>query len=134
MNNRENTYDKYLAENDQFVYDENSKRSVFLKQDSELFLEESHVPGKCIQVKRTEVDGHEDWQILIDGKEQLVLKGNRLSNAERYFFRDTKGVNFIIYGVKAGWKSISEFKKHMKRYVKELGLGFVETPTEEEGK
>jgi hypothetical protein len=119
MNGYENTYDKYLTENDQFVYDEQGKRSVFLKQDSELFLDESYVPGKCIRVKYVESDSGEDWHILIDEKEQLVLKGNRFSTLEREFFRSTKGVVFIIEGIKKGWKSVSEFKRHVKENVKE---------------
>lgn len=119
MNTYENTYDKYLTENDQFVYDEHGKKSAFLKQDSELFIEESYVPGRCIRVKYIEDDGQESWQILIDGKEQLVLKGSRFSTSEREFFKETKGVVFIIEGVKSGWKSVSEFKRNVKNYVEE---------------
>jgi len=121
MNEYDNSYDKYLSEHDQFLYDENGKKGSFLKQDSELFNEESYVPGRCIRVKRlvSTASPIEDWQVLIDNKEHMILKGTRFTSAEREFLRTTQGVVFIIDGIKSNWKSISEFKKQLKGKVQE---------------
>jgi len=112
MNNHENSYNKYI-ENDQFFYDESaSKKGFILKQDTELFNEEDYIPGKSIQVKR--IAEPEDWKVLVNGKEHFFLKGSRFTTREREFLRTAKGILFIVDGVKQGWKSVSEFKRQMK--------------------
>lgn len=116
MSNHDNSYDKYLVENDQFFYDENtSKKGSFLKQDTELFNEEDDVPGKSIQVKR--IPDPEDWNVLVDGQEYLLLKGTRFTAKEREFLRTPPGILFLILGVKSGWKSVSEFKRQMAEQI-----------------
>lgn len=113
MNNHDNSYDKYLVENDQFFYDESaSKKGSFLKQDTELFNDDDYIPGKSIQVKR--ISEPEDWKVLIDGKEHLILKGSRFTTKEREYLRTVNGILFIVSGVKKGWDSVSEFKRQMK--------------------
>lgn len=112
------SYDKYLAENDQFLYDEhNNKKGAFLKQDGELFNEEDYKPGNSVQVKRVSNSQNEDWVVLVNGKEHLQIKGSRFSSSEREFFRTTEGMLFIIDGIKQGWSSVSEFKRQVKNKV-----------------
>lgn len=112
MNETEQTYDKYLIENDQFFYDEqNNKKGSFLKQDSELYNEEeAAIPGTSIRAKL--VDG--DWVVLVNGEEYLVLKGTRFTVKERNFLCTLEGGQFIIQGVRQGWNSVSEFKRQLK--------------------
>ena len=109
------TYNKYLVENDQFFYDEDSsKKGFILKQDNELFNEDDYVPGDMVEVKRVSGTKSEDWNILINGKVHLVLKGSRFSSKQREFLRTPNGVLFIIKGAKMGWNSVSEFKRQLK--------------------
>lgn len=112
----ENSYGKYLLENDQFFYDEsNSKKGSFLKQDLELFNEEEYlIPGRSIQVKRISNKSYDDWQIFINGEKHLLLKGTRFTSKEREFLRKPEGFLFITYGAREGWKSVSEFKRRLK--------------------
>jgi len=115
MNGHENSYDKYLTENDQFFYDENNnKKGAFLKQDSELYNEEDDTPGASVQVKRIVQPPKEDWLILIDDEEFLLLRGTRFTAKEREFLRSVEGTLFIIQGAKQRWKSVSEFKRQLK--------------------
>lgn len=109
-----NNYDKYGIENDQFFYDESTSKSNSLKYDSELFNDEDYVPGDIINVKRISKLDVEDWQILLNNKEILLLKGTRFSAGEKKFLRTIQGINFIIDGIKQGWKSVSEFKRQIK--------------------
>lgn len=111
MNDHENSYDKYLTENDQFFYDEqNNKKGAFLKQDSELFNEDDAIPGDSVRVKKI----GSDWQIYVNNEEYLLLKGTRFTVGERMFLCTPSGVQFILNGTKQGWKSVSEFKKQLK--------------------
>ena len=115
MTGHENSYDKYLTENDQFFYDEqNNKKGSFLKQDSELFNEDDDIPGQSIQVKRISYPPKEDWKVLINDKEHLLLRGTRFTSKEREFLRSVEGTLFIVHGTKQGWKSVSEFKRQLK--------------------
>jgi len=111
---QDNSYSKYLTENDNFFYDEQSdKKSTFSKQDSELYNEDSaKIPGSSIRVKR--VDDSDDWQVLINGEEHLLIRGSRFTAKEREYFRTPKGLMFIIDGVRQGWSSVSEFKRQLK--------------------
>lgn len=106
--------DKYLNENDQFFYDEhNTKKGSFLKQDSELFNDEDNIPGLSIRVKRVS-HPKEDWKVLINNKEALVIKGNRFTAKEREFLRSANGMLFIVNGIKKGWKTVSEIKRQVQ--------------------
>lgn len=98
--------------NDQFIYDEN-KRGHFLKQDTELFNDEDYVPGNSIRVKRVANSTTEDWLILKNDEEYLLIKGTRFSAKEREFLRGASGVLFLINGAKQGWDSVSEFKRQL---------------------
>lgn len=109
----DNSYNKYLIENDQFFYDEGTtKKGSFFKHDTELFNENDDVPGKSIQVKR--IAEPEEWKVIVDGNEHLILKGSRFTSKEREFLRKPNGILFVIDGIKQGWKSVSEFKRQMK--------------------
>lgn len=112
MTGNENTYDKYLAENDQFFYDENgSGKGSFIKQDSELYNEEvASIPGASVRVKRID----SDWKVFVNGVEVLILKGSRFTTKEREWLQTTPGFQFLIEGAKKGWNSVSEFKRQLK--------------------
>lgn len=115
MSDQENTYDKYLSENDQFFYDEHGTgKGSFLKQDSELFNEEEYIPGDLVRVMRVVNSSTEDWIVTINGNDFLILKGTRFTSKEREYFRTVNGVQFILNGIRQGWKSVSEFKRQMK--------------------
>ena len=101
---------KYLNENDQFFYDENTSKGTFLKQDSELYNEDDDVPGKSVRIKKI----GSNWQIFVDNNEYLLLKGTRFTAGEKTFLCTQEGVQFILDGTKRGWKSVSEFKRQLK--------------------
>lgn len=114
MNGHENSYDKYLVENDQFFYDEQSnKKGAFLKQDSELYNEDEDLPGSSVRIKKN----GSDWQIYVNNEEFLLLKGSRFTVGERMFLCSPTGVQFLLEGAKLGWKSVSEFKRQIKNKV-----------------
>jgi hypothetical protein len=112
----DHSYNKYTDDN-QFIYDEKSKKSSFIKQDSEFFNDADYVPGKSVRVKRISTSSREDWKIFVNEQEFLILKGLRFTTKEKEFFRTTDGVMFIINGIKNGWKSISEFKRQLQAKV-----------------
>jgi len=116
MNGYENSYDKYLVENDNFFYDEqSSKKSIGLRQDTELFKEDDDVPGASIRVARK--SDPEDWAIIVNGEEKLVLKGSRFTAKEREFLRTPPGILFVMDGFRSGWDSVAEFKRQLKEKV-----------------
>lgn len=104
------------TENDSFAYDEKQPKQVFfVKNDCELFLDENDIPGNVVQVKRIcGKDGSENWKLLVDKQEKLLLKGSRFTEKEKEFLRSPTGMLFMINGVKCGWNSVSEFKKRIK--------------------
>jgi hypothetical protein len=114
--NENNTYDKYLVENDQFFYDEQSSgKGCFLKQDSELYNEEeASIPGSSVRVRKV----NSDWIIYINGKEVLALKCSRFTTKEKNWLNTTVGFQFLLDGAKQGWRSGSEFKRQLKDIVK----------------
>jgi len=114
MSQHDSSYSKYLTENNNFFYDEKSaKKSSLSKFDDDLFNEEdSKAPEGSIRVKRTSEP--EDWQILVNNEDYLLLKGTRFAAKEREFLRTPEGLIFVINGAKAGWKSVSEFKRRIQ--------------------
>jgi hypothetical protein len=108
-------YDKYIESNE-FLYDESSGQKTSLRQDNELFNDSDNIPGSVVRVKRTNKDS-ENWTIFKDGKEFLVLKGQRFSAKEKEFLRTSSGVLFIINGIKSGLKTIADFKREISDQV-----------------
>ena len=106
---------KYINEQDEFFVDEDKAKHLS-KQDNELFNENSYVVHDMVGIKRNSLphDG-EEWEILLNKKPVLVLKGIRFSKKEREFFRKPDGMKFLIDGYKQGWKTASEFKKQIKK-------------------
>lgn len=103
------------SEQDSFAYDEKqSKQGIFSKHDCELFLDENDIPGDVVRVKRVCKSGNEDWKIFVGEKEKVVLKGSRFVEKEKEFLRSPSGMLFMINGAKAGWNSVSEFKRQLK--------------------
>jgi hypothetical protein len=111
--NDNNTYNKY-TEDDQFSYGEKDGKKTFIKQDSEFFLDENNVPGTLVRVKRVATKSKENWVVFVNKEEFLVLRGIRFTSSERNFLRTIKGNEFIISGIKNGWKSVSEFKRRIE--------------------
>lgn len=105
--------DKY--EIDEYVIDEDKfPRNSSLRQENELFDDDSYVPQQIISVKRVEYGKGEDWEIFADDKIVMTIKGVRFSAKERKFLRSVEGIQFLMRGYKAGWKSVSEFKRNLK--------------------
>jgi len=108
--------DKYDTE--EYVIDEDKfYRTGSLRQETELFDDDSHIPHRVISVKRVEFGKAEDWEIKADQKTVLVLKGVRFTTKEKNFLRTVDGIKFVIAGYKAGWNSVSEFKRNLKGHV-----------------
>lgn len=109
---------KYIDEKDEFFVEDNSdsKFSQFgtLKNDLELFDDDSYVPQDLISVRRIAYNKKEDWKIFKNKETVMVLKGARFTKKEKEFLRSKEGVSFIIKGYKDGWRSVSEFKRQLK--------------------
>jgi hypothetical protein len=89
---------------------------VSLGHDHDLYRDEDNIKHKVVSVKRINFPRKgENWNILEDGKVMLSLSGTRFTNSEKEFLRTIKGVNFLISGWKAGFKSVLKFKNAMKK-------------------
>jgi hypothetical protein len=114
-------YEKYIVENDEFVYDEGGSGKVgnsLSKQDNELFNDDDNKPYTTISVKRiVDKNSSEDWYIFNSDKTKteptLIIKGSRFTSKEKEFLRSAQGMIFLIDGFKSGWRSISEFKRNV---------------------
>lgn len=108
--------DQYLStDEEEYVIDEEKfSKGTNLRQENELFDDNSYVPHDVVSVRRIEFAEGEDWEVLKNKKTVIVLKGVRFSAKERAFFRTIDGVKFIMEGFKSGWNSIAEFKKNLK--------------------
>ena len=119
------TYEKYIVENDEFVYDESGSSKVtnsLSKHDSELFNEDDNKPGKSLRVKRAvdKSDGSEDWHIIdSDNVVVLNLKGSRFTSKEKEYMKSVSGMVFIVDGFKKGWRSVAEFKRNINSQLRE---------------
>lgn len=113
----DNDKDTKVIDEEEYNIEEEKYRSAtgLLRQESEFYDEESNVVHELISVKRVRLPKNgEDWQIHKDKKPILILKGARFTSKERDFLRSIDGVKFILSGFKAGWRSISEFKRQIK--------------------
>lgn len=108
---------RYVDEADEFFMEEEKSSKInSLRQETELFDDDSYIPHDLITVKRIELPkSGEDWEIFKNKHAVLTLKGIRFTKKEREFFRQPNGVLFIINGYKQGWKSVSEFKRQVKK-------------------
>ena len=68
------------------------------KHEHELFNDDDNIKFPLINIKRINLPKKkiEDWQILVDGKVMLVLKGTRFSNKEKEYLRTLDGIKFVI--------------------------------------
>lgn len=103
--------------NDENIFPaENQDFRSTLRADNELFNEdEGNVIHPIINIKRIKTSKIEDWQILVNGKISILLKGNRFTNAEKEYLRTVEGMKFLIAEYKNGTKSISKFKEELKK-------------------
>lgn len=93
-----------------FIYDETDAKSKNSKQDNEFFNDDDYVPGHSVSVKAVK----EDWQIYVNEKPFITIKGSRFTAAEKEFLKTKEGMLFLINGTKEGWKSVSEFSRQIK--------------------
>lgn len=113
-----NYNNKYVDETDEFFIDEQKNKSGgnILRQDSELFDDNSYIPHELLSVKRVSLPkSGEDWEIIRDKKVVFTLKGVRFAKKEKEFFKTANGILFIMNGYKAGWRTIAEFKRQVKK-------------------
>ena len=108
--------DKYNTE-EYVIEEEKFHKSSSLRNESELFNDDDYVPHTVISVKRIQFANGEDWEIKVDKKTILVLKGVRFSSKEKDFFRTVSGIKYIIHGYKNGYRSVSDFKKNIKGFL-----------------
>jgi hypothetical protein len=86
-----------------------------LRVDNELFKDEDDIVYDTVSVKRTSSTRHgENWDILVNGKSSLKLKGDRFTKKEKEFLRTPAGVQFVIAEFKNGCSSINKFKQMMR--------------------
>ncbi len=106
-----------IADVEEYSLDENKyPRSNSLRRETELFREQDYVPQDLVSVKKIDLSGGgQNWQILLNKKTALLLNGSRFTAKERTFLGSVDGMNFIISGFKNGWKSVSEFKRQIKK-------------------
>lgn len=108
---------KYIDQEDEFLIDEDKAKPT-TKQDNELFNDNSYVVHDLLVVKRIELPKKgEDWEILQNKKSILRIKGIRFSKKERQFLRTANGFQFIMAAYKKGAKSISDFKREIKKCI-----------------
>jgi hypothetical protein len=113
-----NGKDRYATDEDEYCLDENKFSRTNLRQDTELFDEDECVVHDLVGVRWVPLSKGEDWEITKNRRNVLVLKGVRFSKKERDFLRTAAGMSFIVGGYKQGWKSISEFKRQVKKCLK----------------
>lgn len=110
--------DKYNFDDEEFSIDEDKTGKLnigYLKQETELFDDNSYTPYDLISVRRINLPKNgEDWEILKNKKVILVLKGIRFTKKEKDYLRTVDGIQFIMNGFKCGWNSTSEFKRQIK--------------------
>jgi hypothetical protein len=110
---------RYIDESDEFFIDENKQsNSNSLRQDNDLFDDNRYVAQQVISIRRIARANNEDWEIVVDKKPVMLLKGTRFSKPEREFLRTPQGMSFMIGGYKNGWKSVSEYKRQVEKCLK----------------
>ena len=92
-------------------------KSNSLRQDHELFDDNDYVPNDLVNVKRVKCKNGYDWEIYCNGSCEIILTGYRFKKKEKKFLETSDGMNFIITGFKCGWKSVSEFKRQLEKYL-----------------
>lgn len=111
---------KYLDEEEDFSSDEHKNINLNnLRQETELFNDDSYVPHQLISIRYISLPKKGgDWEIMVDKKPQLLIKGIRFSKPEQNWLKTYQGMQFLINGYKLGWKSVSEFKRQIAKCMK----------------
>lgn len=109
------TYD----EEDIFVGSETHDSRLPLRADNELFNEDDgNIIHSVINVKRVQLPKNgEDWEILVDGKVTLSIKGTRFTNTEKDFLKTVDGMKFLISEYKKGRRSVVKIKEELRKVV-----------------
>lgn len=108
---------KIYDEEEVFVTSESQDSKLLLRADNELFNEEdSSVVHSVINVKRIKLPKNgEDWEILVDGKITVTMKGTRFSTQEKDFLRTVEGMKFLVAEYKKGKKSVVKIKEELRK-------------------
>ena len=108
---------KVYDEEDFFVPSDAQDTKLPLRTDNELFNEDDRaIVHSVINVKRIKLPKNgEDWEILVDGKSAVTMKGTRFTNAERDFLRSVEGMKFLVSEYKKGRRSVVKIKEELKR-------------------
>lgn len=112
------THDEITYSEDVFNSNNYDVRST-LRADNELFNDEaSTIVYPVINVKRiNSAKNTENWQILVNGKVVLLLKGTRFTTAEKKYLKTVEGMKFLISEYKNGKKSVIKIKEELKRVI-----------------
>lgn len=93
--------------------------NALLRADNELYNEEDNIVSPVISVRRVRLPrSGEDWEVLVNGKVALLMKGTRFTNSEKDFLRTVEGLTFVISEYKEGHKSVVKIKERMKKVLK----------------
>ncbi len=108
-------HDEITYSEDVFSSNNYDVRST-LRADNELFNDEaSIIVHPIINVKRINSSkNNENWQILVNGKVILLLKGIRFTAAEKKYLRTVEGMKFLISKYKDGKTSVTKIKEELK--------------------
>jgi len=104
-----------MEEDTQQYTDYDSKNFNILRVDNELFDDDSYVPGKILNVKLVNLPKQgTDWHVLQDNKIVLVVKGTKLTKAEKDFLLTPNGMIFLMNEFKSGTTSLFKLKQRIK--------------------
>lgn len=99
--------------------DDSKGYNMLLRTDNELYNDEDNVVSPVISVHRVKLPrSGEDWEIVVNGKVALTMKGTRFTNSEKDFLRTVDGMKFLISEYKEGHKSVVKIKERMKKAMK----------------
>lgn len=96
------------------IIDEYGNFHNYGKPDFELYKDEENIIHTVVEVKRNKTKNKEEWIILENKKQVLILKDKSLTNKEKNFLRTLDGIRFLIDYYKKGNNSVSAMKKCMR--------------------
>lgn len=108
---------KYIEE-EQYTLEKNNPFLNNLKSDIDLFDDESNLIYQVINVKRISPrKGQENWEIIVDGKQAVILAGFKLSDDVKSLLYTANGLNLLIRGYKEGLRTFDEFKNMLEEQI-----------------
>lgn len=108
---------KYYTDEDLSMHD-SSDSKFSLRLENEFFDEERDQPQLVISARRVTLPKNgEDWEILVNKKTVLILKGTRFTKKEKKFLYSADGMKFLIASYQAGHHSVAKIKEQMKKVI-----------------